>query len=125
MYLAEITDVWYRWSHHKAPPPHPSDTPYNFARIKQYFHGFIAEAEHWSRFFDHYQIQPIQIEYQDAVELYPGYLAPLFEKLGLPMVEPPPERRVMKTGDAVNEKFVARFKSDILLELYKSSAKDL
>ena len=125
LYLAEITDVWYRWRDRQAPPPTPPDIPYDFTKIKHRFRALINEAEQWHRFFDHYHIQPISIEYDDAVERYPEYLSPLFEKLQLPMVEPPPERRIMKTGDTVNEKFTARFKSDILIELYKSSDKDL
>jgi LPS sulfotransferase NodH len=118
MYLAEETNVWYRWSDRRYQDARHDLVKYDAPKLKSYLMGFVVERDNWQRFFRHYQITPLRIEYGDAVERYPGYLEELFAKAGLQMIGDLPKRRVLKTGDAINERYAKRLRHDILLECY-------
>jgi len=119
MYLAEESNVWYRWSHHDYQDPQHGLVKYDGAKLKQYLNGFIHERENWQRFFRHYEIKPIRIEHLEAVENYPAYLAELFAAAAIKMPTEIPQRRVLKTGDAVNERFAKRLRDDVMMEVYR------
>jgi LPS sulfotransferase NodH len=104
-YLAEETNVWNRWSHLPYRDPGHEAVKYDAVKLKDHLTGLAVERDNWQRFFQHYKITPIQIEYEDAVQNYPAYLGELFAKTGLRMIADIPKRRVLKIGDAVNEKF--------------------
>lgn len=119
MYLAEESNVWYQWSHHAPQDAKHERVKYDSTKLKNYLNGFLHERENWQRFFRHYGITPIRIEYSDAVENYPGYLEELFAKIDIKMISNIPKRRVLKTGDAVNERFANRLRDETTLEIYR------
>lgn len=116
LYLANATNVW--WHSHEDPyeDPRHASVKYDFAKLKELYVHLVAERESWRRFFRHYSLAPIRIEYEYAAENYPGYLAELFVRAGLKMAPQYPTRRMVKIGDAVNEQYARRLREDVLSE---------
>jgi LPS sulfotransferase NodH len=118
MYLAERTEIWERRV--DDPPETCSPTSrigYDYEQLKQYLQGFLAEREQWQVFFQHYNIKPVTINYEEAVGGYPHYLTELLNIAGLRMVEAPWQRRLLKLGDHLNEQFVELLRNDVILDL--------
>lgn len=122
MYLAEATDVWERL------PASPDACvqsirriPYNREILKDYMHNFLKEREGWCNFFKYYNIDFMKITYEDAVANYPDYLFELLARVGAHVQVPYPERRMLKLGDALNDRFAAQLRDDVLTELYIQS----
>jgi LPS sulfotransferase NodH len=123
MYLAEATNIWERLR--EAP-----DTPQQFSRVVPYdrtmltgyLRNFLLERQSWQRFFGHFKIQPVQINYEDAVAGYPDYLSELLTRAGMRVQHPIPERRMLRLGDVRNEQFGRMLRDDVLTELYLERA---
>lgn len=122
MYIAETTDIWERL-------PGATDTcvqstralPYDSALLKSYLYKFLQERRGWQRFFEYYDIDAVKITYEDAVATYPSYLFELLARAGVDARSPYPERRMLKLGDARNDRLAAQLREDVLTELYMHS----
>jgi trehalose 2-sulfotransferase len=117
MYLAESTKLW-EIRRDKAPlaaEPRPAP-PYDRDKLMVYLRQFLAERAQWPRFFSHYNISPLRLMYEDAVDNYPGYLDEVFAATGLKRAEKLVERRLLKVGDATNEQYARLLRNDASLE---------
>ncbi len=111
MYFAETTGVW---ESREAGAARVVTPAYDRDRILEYLKGFIAERRQWDLFFSHYNIAPLNIDYEDAIGGYPRYLEPLLQRLGLRPARPVPPRRLFKIGDEINTGFAERLRADAL-----------
>ena len=118
MYIAEATKLWeMRIGDQQDTARPPPDVPYDQAKLRDQYRKFDAERVGWRSVFRHYGISPLTITYEDAVSRYPDYLSPLFERCGLTMVHPIPQRRLVKVGTTLNDVFAARFREEIEAQL--------
>jgi LPS sulfotransferase NodH len=122
MYLAEATEIWERrvgepWTD----GPRTPEIAYDSEKLKNYLNGFLAEREQWQCFFQHYNITPIRISYEEVAAGYPHYLREVLDRAGLHMVDTPWQRRLLKLGDQVNEQWAEFLRNEVILELYSRS----
>lgn len=76
---------------------------FNVEKAKGYARALAKEDRRWVWFFRKNGITPIEIYYEDAVENFPHYLAPLFNAAGVDgAFDTPPERRMQKLGNRRN-----------------------
>jgi LPS sulfotransferase NodH len=142
MYLAEATNVWEKLlvapgvaltsgSDTHSVEPELSDSSlkssgspvrYEGEKLKGYLKGFLAAREQWQIFFQYYKITPLRISYEDAVSCYPHYLQELLDKVGRPMVDAPPPRRMLKVGGKRNEEWAEFLRNDVIAELYSRTS---
>ncbi len=119
MYIAETNNVWQllrdRPSAQEASTAEPK---YDLKRLKGYLSGFLTERSQWQKFFSHYNVKPISVFYEEAVDNYPAYLDEIFAKTGIEKVVPDPPRRFMKQGTDLNESWASQLRDDILAELF-------
>jgi LPS sulfotransferase NodH len=115
MYLAESTSLW----EIRLRKPHPERraVEYDRAALHSRLRNFLIERTQWQRFFKYYGIDPICIEYEDAVARYPHYLDSLVIRTGLRPLETVPERRMLKVGTDLNDTFAARLRDEYLADI--------
>jgi LPS sulfotransferase NodH len=109
MFMAETTDIW---EDRSGTPPQQARPPYDKTRLLTYANDLVAESRQWPRLFAHFGINPLCIDYEDAAGCYPNYLSPLLRQLDIPVVSPPPPRRMFKLGNAVNQDYARRLQAD-------------
>ncbi len=78
----------------------------------------MTERVQWRRFFQHYEIAPLRLAYEGAVENYPDYQNDVVAAAKIIPVHRCPPRRLVKQGDATNEAFARRLRDDVLGETY-------
>jgi LPS sulfotransferase NodH len=113
MYFAETIQLWEHRPAKMDKVPERPRVPYDRPRLMQLVRSFAAECAGWEKFFAHYGIDPIRIRYEDTVSDYPGYLNELAAAMKLTPVQPAPPRRMLKVGDATNERFARTLRGDV------------
>jgi LPS sulfotransferase NodH len=117
MYLAEATQIWQKHKNSKAAAPDTVPTVgYDYKKLRTYLHGFQAEKDQWQLFFQHYNITPVRIVYEEAVTAYPHYLKELLDRAELQMIEKLPGRNFLKLGDELNNQLAEFLRNDVLAE---------
>jgi LPS sulfotransferase NodH len=113
IYIAERTGRWQQMTNDRPDQPlPPADAAYDSNRLLTLLTNFLKERRQWDRFFAHYGITPVRLDYDDAVANYPGYMDGLLARLGVQPVQPPPPRRFVKVGGALNTEFAARLHAE-------------
>lgn len=127
-YIAEELQVW------DAADAKSSDFnakfEFNIDIARIHLKALLQEDNNWRHFFRTHGIKPIQVYYEDAVANFPGYLAPVFEAVGIEF-DPSKagERRMQKVGNERNntladilEKMMLR---DLMSGLFDAQAKQV
>lgn len=111
MYFAETTGIW---ESRDAEIIKSVVAPeYDMEKLLRYLVGFVEERRQWKQFFTYYNISPLIINYEDAINCYPKYLNPLLELTGLNTVQPLPLRRMFKIGNDLNASFSERLRREV------------
>jgi LPS sulfotransferase NodH len=118
MYVAESLKLWEARASTPDSVRMQERPPYDRARLLVYLEQFAAERAQWPRFFQHYQISPIRLTYEDAAANYPGYLDEVFAAAGLARAAELEERRMLKVGNATNAEYAQLLRKDTPPELY-------
>jgi len=115
MYFAQMTKRWEArpWRPEDAAPSEPPWIPYDRVRLMRLVRAFAMENAGWEAFFTHYGIEPIRVEYQDALTNYPAYLGELVTRIGVKKPKTP-GRRMIKLGDATNLRYANALRRDVL-----------
>jgi LPS sulfotransferase NodH len=119
MYLTEKTQIWeQRLGGPSQRPGTLQDGPlvYDYEKLKPYLQVFLAEKKQWQVFFEYYNISPIKISYEEAATDYPCYLSKVLSQTGLQMIEALPQRRLLKLGNELNEKWAELLRNDFVAE---------
>ncbi|HLY57859.1 MAG TPA: DUF6212 domain-containing protein [Stellaceae bacterium] len=114
MHMAQVTKFWTRQV--GMPQEHRYDEPavdYDFQVLSHLYRRFEKEKQQWPKFFRHFGIDPIRLDYDDAVGNYPDYLQPVVDRVELTPRRPAPERRMIKIGGEVSGGLADRLRADL------------
>lgn len=115
MYFAQMTKRWEirPWREEDTAPREIPWIPYDRPRLMRLVHAFALENAGWESFFTHYGIEPVRVEYEDALGNYPTYLDEVLARMRVKQAKAPP-RRMIKLGDATNLRYANALRRDVL-----------